>query len=399
MPKNAKSKKPGKSSSKADKAIGNPPKGSGPGPSSGVKVTGGSGETQNSKTKGAGHVSSAELFRVWRKEGRCFTCGSEAHQRKACPLSAAKKAAPESNSNPRPGKRNRASSPSGLTPPAKNKRQSKTADAGGNSGGSKAKVTPNVKRVSYANVASNDHVVAVNKNGTHIKESAFDDISREYDKVSLARLRGEHPHPLSVLKSASYSSTMATWGVVDDESKGVLCGIIEKLGLRSATMEELKQLRRPTTQLSGFAKGPIKELERGDLELLLGYAVKSKGIPGKVTLAVTKPTPKGLLMFIRVDDEAKEGLAQVGNILNLSSAGDVLFQDLRSKDTKMINKNAAKMSSEAVKDRLDKLYASIEEQRKEAAELEKINTITTGAEEMSVDDPVGAGPSAQGENQ
>ena len=338
---------------------------------------------RSGQTGGMGRVAAAEtqipraVMDVWKKEGRCYSCGSESHKKSSCPLGTAAAAkvtpstsasssksrrpkgkgasAPKPASSDRGVKRSRDPAPTGQTPPAKK---------------------PATKKFSYAEAAANAHEMAiVTKEMGHVSKKDFDKLRTLVEDAWLRQLE-EGKEPFEV-DQWLYTSQLATFSVPNKNSLDEVGRIIHDQEFLVFPKHEILENRRPTTILTGLVTGPAASRDRTTLERLLKFEAERVGISGRMEYYSSHPIEKSgnLLLKILLDDRAMACLGERKFELRIGASGRVKFSDER----------ADKKTSKAEKQKAEReeLMRTFEEQKKAMKEsLEKIRALQPDEESV-----------------
>ena len=346
------------------------------------------------------------LKSLWRKEGRCFVCGSESHKIAECPNKsdshqssggASGKGAgvsTGSKSNPKPRAKTtesntRSSGPadqtgrkrqrsalsataSGFTPPAKKSTP--------NPSGKEATKSTKSQRFSYAKAAAGAKQLAIlRQDGSHIARREFGALQVEMNKEFMEILRADGWVPS--VDEWIYSSTTAVVSISDARSCEAITDGIKKLGFEVKDLEELREERRPTKILSGLITGPTAKFDETVLAELLKHQIKEHKIAGRIEAADKIPTKAGnAILRLRVDDIAMQRLQELEFTLRFAMAGRVLFQEVKQDKTTKVNKEPIS-DLQARRDEIQKRLDELEKEK--AAELESLAAVEAERAELA----------------
>ena len=263
----------------------------------------------------ANTARAAEDSRRFRA-GECFSCGSKGHRKKDCPDNVGKVTADGSKvtagttSEARGGhgeeatgqKRSRPAGNSGLTPESKQQRVTV-----------KEKVLPAIPKSKwcYAAAAAPTHeVIFVRLDEEASTEQDVKDMGKMVD-VSMLNAIGNGATFLPTIINVSLKPYGIRVEVQDTKSVLALRTIVAKDSYRALTEEEVQEKTKPRKKLSGFIRGPTADVADAGLSLYLKHQKKVPNFNGEMTLLGVARTDKGATLFISVDSEVEEGLAQV----------------------------------------------------------------------------------------
>jgi len=99
------------------------------------------------------------------------------------------------------------------------------------------------------------------------------------------------------------------------------------MGFNVMEKDNLKILERPTTLLSGLAKGgSIAKLKIDVIQAFITRRADELQIDGRLEVTAIIPTVTGVIIKLLADDQAVAGLEKVDMTLKLGAAGNTKFQ-------------------------------------------------------------------------
>ncbi len=100
-----------------------------------------------------------------------------------------------------------------------------------------------------------------------------------------------------------------------------------KVSLRALTAEELEVLERPLRRYSGFMCGHANaSLTKEAMQLMVDGQVHLRGIGGRILVYRLIRTNKSCILWLSLDEEAREGMARIDGTISLGLAGHMKFQ-------------------------------------------------------------------------
>ena len=348
---------------------------------------------------------SNDVWRLWRKQGRCLMCGSESHRVAECSLNARtptstatartpQTAGARAKGPPYGSKSSDANRPKGILASRGNQRtgepmskfpqtavdkRSTGSDVDSRKRGRDsvptgetppAKRTTNTKRHTYAQAASGALEMAiVNKDRVHCSWKGFSQLRLFAEERFLQQLeRGVVP--LAVDKW-DYNTHWATVHASDDASLAELRNVASKLNLQLVPKAEMEAIRKPTVVYCGLIQGPTAKHSKEVLERLLKFEKERNKIPGRLDYISVTPVARSenVLMRIVVDTDAEARMKELDGCLRLGASGLVKFEDVRAK-FKVDNSTRLK-KIEALETSIESAKAQLHDMVKAKAELEQ----------------------------
>ena len=364
--------------------------------------------------------------RLWRKEGRCLSCGSETHHIKDCKLAPkeSKATVGESSSRAKSGpnvasaKSNVDSRPSLKAKGAKvapapqskvkvtakpsfkdrsndtlkvNKSSGKraTPSSGFSKRGDKRSrdmspsgFTPPMKKAtnfSYATVSNSAiAMVILNNEGNHVAIREHNRLRTQVEERWIDQLnKGED---LVAVERWEYTTRTATVFLEDSTSVETVRQEAEKPNLRLMPKAQYESERPETNVLTGLITGPAAKRDRKDLERFLKAEVDRVKIPGHVSVFNTTPIERSgnTLLRISVCANAMEKLKLLEFQLRIGASGYVKFEDTRA-SKKLDRSKSRKAKMEELHKKIAEDKKKIQERLKELKDLEKADTESIGS--------------------
>ena len=374
---------------------------------------------------------------IWRREGRCYICGSASHKYRECkdydpkldngaqggkaanqkPLFTGRRdlkdrtagastettaAGPSNEWQEVSRKKKTAARAAGKRPePSTTTARSATQGAGGKKRSREVTgTTPPAKRVqatapppkaqkfSYASATSGaTQLVVLTPEGNHCSKSYFEGIQGSVTKEWMDTLnKGDRPF---VIDKWEYTTSFASIFTADADSTMKVVNHCTKMGVKIMTMEALQRSRRPTTILSGLLRGQAATQKRDFYERMLRYEAGTKGIEGRLEVFGDGIVTSGgnLILKIKADDIAMDRLRQIDCTIHMGPYGRVKFEPIKSKDLNKDN-SAAK---EALREKLKRLEEEIARGKAEMDAIEAKQRATEDGESIFTTGVTGIG--------
>ena len=371
------------------------------------------------------------LLNLWRKEGRCLACGSEAHRIVECALAGPKPSTTttESKGTPSTSSKGSSSTSSGKGPSTSSARAqpSQSKGSGGrapqpkgssghksNPGGSGQRGQPSStnpkgkgrnssskeqrgvkrdhdqshtgytpeskkanKKFSYAKATEGSlELVIRTEAGNHITKREHFRLKTLAEEIFLTQL--EKGETLIEVDEWSHTNLLATVHVGNAASAMTLVSEAKKIGLKLVGRQEYDANRKDFKILTGLVTGPAAQRDRKDLDRFIKAEMLRRKMPGQIEYYSSHKTGNNnLLLSIKVDEDAEPRLEELDHSLRIGASGLVKFTDNRS-DKRVDQKTRAK--------RLEELQEEIEQAREElrkkverAKELNNLETQSVGS--------------------
>ena len=373
------------------------------------------------------------LLNLWRKEGRCLACGSEAHRIVECALAGPKPSTTttESEWTPVTSSKGSSSKTSGKGPSSSSAKAKPTQPKGsygtngtygtygtktvktkpngkghkgqpsnttpkgsGKGSGSKEQrgvkrdhdeshtgYTPESKKAnkkhSYAKAAEGSlELVIRTEAGNHITKREHFRLKTLAEEIFLAQL--EKGETLIEVDEWTHTNLLATVHVGNAASAMALISEAKKIGLKLVGKQEYDANRKDFKILTGLVTGPAAQRDRKDLDRFIKAEMLRRKMPGQIEYYSSHKTGNNnLLLSIKVDEDAEPGLEELDYSLRIGASGLVKFADNRS-DKRVDQKTRARRLEE-LQEEIQQAREVLRQKEERAKELNNLEVQSVGS--------------------